>query len=315
VFEAPDLDGRPGTMLRETMNLWVQRCPGCHACWADLSQVPQRASRVVRSAEYQQVTSNPETPELARSFLAEALLAVAADAHGSAARSTLCAAWVCDDAGDERVARECRELAVERLRTALGAEGGHWPQAIASRFTMKATLLDVLRRLRRFDEASQLAAEIMPDAASKRSQQLLWYQQQRIAAKDSERHTEDDATRVGSTAPDTRRPRRLLDENDAVRYVWQYHEAHLSPAERAAARASLMNFRGEPRWDVDSPDAEALLADGADEFARRLIARLERDHSELIFNRCPQCAQLARTPTARQCRYCGHSWRSAGASK
>jgi hypothetical protein len=36
---------------------------------------------------------------------------------------------------------------------------------------------------------------------------------------------------------------------------------------------------------------------------------LLRDHEDEIFlNYCPQCTELCRTPKARMCVQCGHSW-------
>lgn len=37
---------------------------------------------------------------------------------------------------------------------------------------------------------------------------------------------------------------------------------------------------------------------------------LIRDYKDKIFiNDCPNCGKLARTPKAKQCRYCRHDWR------
>jgi rubrerythrin len=61
---------------------------------------------------------------------------------------------------------------------------------------------------------------------------------------------------------------------------------------------------------VDSPPVVALLADGEAAFRRRAAERVVRDHPmEVVLNRCPQCSVLCRTPTAKQCPRCGHSWR------
>ena len=39
--------------------------------------------------------------------------------------------------------------------------------------------------------------------------------------------------------------------------------------------------------------------------AKRIMAEAP---DKIFFNYCPKCDQLARTPYARQCRHCGHSW-------
>jgi hypothetical protein len=64
---------------------------------------------------------------------------------------------------------------------------------------------------------------------------------------------------------------------------------------------------------VLSDDANVLhLAEGGFEgFIQRTSARILDESRHLIFfNRCPKCGGLARTPTARQCRYCAHEWRA-----
>ncbi len=38
-----------------------------------------------------------------------------------------------------------------------------------------------------------------------------------------------------------------------------------------------------------------------------IATRILKKHPEVI-NNCPKCKRLARTPKAKQCRYCFHSW-------
>ena len=35
---------------------------------------------------------------------------------------------------------------------------------------------------------------------------------------------------------------------------------------------------------------------------------LDKFRDKVFFNNCPKCEQLARTPSAKQCRFCGHDW-------
>lgn len=59
----------------------------------------------------------------------------------------------------------------------------------------------------------------------------------------------------------------------------------------------------------DSPAVLELAQDGMEAFVERTAERLMREHAEQIFvNRCLRCGKLARTPRARQCRYCHYSW-------
>jgi hypothetical protein len=59
----------------------------------------------------------------------------------------------------------------------------------------------------------------------------------------------------------------------------------------------------------DEPNVLALTRDGVEQFKLMTAARIFRDSPDkLLFNCCPQCGKLARTPTAKQCRHCKHDW-------
>jgi len=36
---------------------------------------------------------------------------------------------------------------------------------------------------------------------------------------------------------------------------------------------------------------------------------LEKHKEKIFWNLCPKCRELARTPKAKQCRFCNHDWR------
>ena len=59
----------------------------------------------------------------------------------------------------------------------------------------------------------------------------------------------------------------------------------------------------------NDPDVLGLTSEGLDAFVERVAQRILGDHrDEVGFNNCPQCGALARTPKARQCRFCGFDW-------
>jgi rubrerythrin len=65
----------------------------------------------------------------------------------------------------------------------------------------------------------------------------------------------------------------------------------------------------EKKWLSDDPGVLELLKDGNEIFELRTAERIFAEHyEELDLNKCPICGNLARTPTAKQCRYCGHDW-------
>jgi len=52
-----------------------------------------------------------------------------------------------------------------------------------------------------------------------------------------------------------------------------------------------------------------FLKDGYEDFELNVAKRIMTEMPEKVFlNNCPQCNKLARTPFARQCRFCGHNW-------
>ncbi len=66
----------------------------------------------------------------------------------------------------------------------------------------------------------------------------------------------------------------------------------------------------EKGWISERPNVKELLKNGYDEFELNVVRRIMKETPEKVFfNNCPICNKLARTPYAKQCRHCGHSWR------
>jgi hypothetical protein len=59
----------------------------------------------------------------------------------------------------------------------------------------------------------------------------------------------------------------------------------------------------------DNPEVLSLADGGLERFLERTAQRIISEHGkEIVLNRCPKCGALAKTPTARQCRFCRHDW-------
>ncbi|MCF6401456.1 hypothetical protein L3C95_01140 [Chitinophaga filiformis] len=68
-------------------------------------------------------------------------------------------------------------------------------------------------------------------------------------------------------------------------------------------------------WISDEPVILDMIADGPHELKRRVVERIWREHKDVLpLNLCPKCNLIARTPLARQCRFCKHSWHAGEAS-
>lgn len=78
------------------------------------------------------------------------------------------------------------------------------------------------------------------------------------------------------------------------------------PAAQADVKSEATQFR---KLLSDDPNVLDLARNGYDAFVLSTGGRILQDHRDkIIFNYCPRCGALARTPKARQCRFCGHDW-------
>jgi hypothetical protein len=82
--------------------------------------------------------------------------------------------------------------------------------------------------------------------------------------------------------------------------------ARSDPAAQDEVKAGSTHLR---RLLSDDPEVLLLARDGYDAFVVRTGQRILRDDRDrIVLNYCPRCKGLARTPKARQCRFCGHDW-------
>jgi hypothetical protein len=115
--------------------------------------------------------------------------------------------------------------------------------------------------------------------------------------------------------------------SEVARYVVGFHDHLMTDVERRTQRhlfATMKATKGrsgraaqvEARKSKvlskllsDEPNVLQLVRDGHREFEMRTAARILRDSGDKVFlNCCPRCGELARTPTAKQCRCCGNDW-------
>jgi hypothetical protein len=144
-FGPQDLDTRPPERKRSTIIAWVQRCPDCGYCAADVSETccPE-AREIVNSREYKERLNDPTCPELANSLLCKAIIDRKSRALAAATLSFMWAAWSCDDSGHFDQARECRQKAAEML--VIAEDDGQ--QVFKREGANTAILVDLLRRTR-----------------------------------------------------------------------------------------------------------------------------------------------------------------------
>jgi len=110
---------------------------------------------------------------------------------------------------------------------------------------------------------------------------------------------------------------------DKIQYIINYYTQFFTDHESKAHR-HLMSLEklGEVNeddnrltaykkmeWISSDPIVLDLIKNGAEEFYKKTANRIVNDNGEIeLFNNCPNCGKLARTPKAKQCRFCENKW-------
>lgn len=78
--------------------------------------------------------------------------------------------------------------------------------------------------------------------------------------------------------------------------------------EESTRKIALTELKIEKMYGFANEKVNALVALGKERLQLRIAERLLKEHENEIINNCPKCGRLARTPKAKQCRYCGFDW-------
>ena len=110
-------------------------------------------------------------------------------------------------------------------------------------------------------------------------------------------------------------------DKETVRYIRRYYSRLLIQREREAMSHELFSDKiaayGEELWHkhyveggfINKDNALGLLVEDFDALEHAFAERTLALHPDRVFmNYCHKCTRLARTPQAKQCRYCGYSW-------
>ena len=181
-YRLPDLDTRPRTIENSSyLNLWIQECPFCGYCFSNISQRTRRAKRVVRSKKYQAELKKPGFPRLSNRFHCQSILYEQIKAWGSAGWASLRAAWVCDDAKNEKGSREFRIQAAKFFQKAI-ENGEGFTSDLGKQYRV---LVDVLRRTNRLKMALALCKTGIQELEGTTDKVILEFEQELILAGDT----------------------------------------------------------------------------------------------------------------------------------
>jgi hypothetical protein len=109
-------------------------------------------------------------------------------------------------------------------------------------------------------------------------------------------------------------------DEELVRYIMVYFSHLMTKNEYQAVQNTMYLFKTsknakmrqmieEKGWIVYSEEVDELLKDGYKSFEMKTAQRILKERPDKVFlNLCPKCHKLARTPQAKQCRYCSYDW-------
>jgi hypothetical protein len=117
-------------------------------------------------------------------------------------------------------------------------------------------------------------------------------------------------------------------EKDTAGYIFRYFDDWMTAQEKLARKHLFATDKAtHGRTDAEAqnearsssnpvisflsndPEVLRLASGGLDAFIERTAHRIFDEHSsEIVFNNCPRCGALAKTPKAQQCRFCRHDW-------
>ena len=180
-----DLDGRPTSIMRSSVYLWIQRCPSCGYCAPEIATGEESDRVVVNSDPYRQQLDNENFPETANAFLCHHLIMCSRNQFADAAWATVFAAWICDDNGYVQSALQCRGKAIELFMNA--HERGQ--DFAESKDQEQVYLIDLHRRRGEFDRASELCEEALLEEHNDHIYDLLYFEQELIDKRDSAGHS------------------------------------------------------------------------------------------------------------------------------
>ena len=72
-------------------------------------------------------------------------------------------------------------------------------------------------------------------------------------------------------------------------------------------KSRLVEKKMEWVFGIGDEKVTELVKIGRHKLENKIATRLLKDNIGIV-NRCPKCDKIARTPKARQCRFCAHKW-------
>jgi len=167
------------------MPYWVQECPHCGYCSADIAVLIKGAKDLVSGSEYQNQLTHAEFVDLANKFLCEAMIYSNAEQLQDTVWAYLHAAWACDDAGQQENAINCRKQALEILFIIENTGG----KLFEEQGGLELLITDLARRCGQFDLALEYIQKALELNIGDVIKKCLIFEKQLVENQDLKVHT------------------------------------------------------------------------------------------------------------------------------
>ncbi|MFC0513986.1 hypothetical protein ACFFGT_07250 [Mucilaginibacter angelicae] len=98
----------------------------------------------------------------------------------------------------------------------------------------------------------------------------------------------------------------LIDRREAIALSHHFYSAEVKSAPDNSSKRDWLIKKEKM---TDDPEILKLLDAGYEQLRLSAAENVLKNHpGKVFFNCCKICGKLARTPRAKQCRFCGHDW-------
>lgn len=151
---APDLDLRPPSMQRDTMNTWVLECPHCGYVAENLSNELEIPKEFLKTDNYMTCDGIDFKRNLSAIFYKNYLISSEKNDIYACFSNLLHCAWACDDAEDIENAKKARKLAITYIEKLI-------QENLEEKNNLLLIKADLLRRAGQYDQVVEEYSNII----------------------------------------------------------------------------------------------------------------------------------------------------------
>ena len=187
-----DTDFRPTEPFRDTLTLWLEKCPNCGYVDKDISDEHSNLLLTIETKDYlrfqKRIACNKFNSEFAKRFILYAMAKEHLGEYEEAYKSILCAAWISDDIKAKDHARIYRRRACNVFNKYFDVNSANIRQVLQH--------LDVMRRCEMYDDVIKIC-DAIPVNPNHIYENLKKLQRKLASSKDNTKYFMESSLRCG----------------------------------------------------------------------------------------------------------------------